>query len=118
MSNETAYQHVKRYINEQWEAHRRFLPQGAYAAELAKKDGALKWLEVMKRTSPEPTPFEQPAAPVEEAPKKKVVEFDRELSLRIDQLDKHIDQAKHQGDFARATALRDRKARMFRQIGL
>ena len=55
MSNETAYQAVRKYINEQWEACRRTLAQGAYAAELAKKDGALKWLEVLRRTSaPEP----------------------------------------------------------------
>lgn len=65
MSNETAYQAVRKYINEQWEAHRRALAQGTYAAELAKKDGALKWLEVMKRTST-PLPQEQPGLLEEE----------------------------------------------------
>lgn len=66
MSNETAYQHVKRYINEQWEARRRTLAQGAYAAELAKKDGALKWLETLKRTSTPVSQVKQPGLLEEE----------------------------------------------------
>lgn len=66
MSNETAYQAVKKYINEQWELHRRTLPQGTYAAELAKKDGALKWLEVLKRTSTPVSQVKQPGLLEEE----------------------------------------------------
>ncbi len=52
--NEQAYQAVRKYINEEFEKRRRSIPTNQFAAEKAKKDGALKWLEVLKRTGQEP----------------------------------------------------------------
>ena len=108
MTNESAYQLVKKHINQQFETHRRYIAIRDQAAAKAERDRALGFLATMRTEEPK-----QPTLLAEPIP----FEYTPELSLRIDQLDKAIDAANMRDDYARATALRARKFQMLRSIG-
>ena len=104
MTNESAYQLVRKYINTQFESHRRYIAIKDQAAAKAERDRALAMLATMRTEEPvlaEPIPFE----------------YTPELSLKLDQMEKAIDTANGANDYARATALRARKGQMLRSIG-
>lgn len=108
MTNESAYQLVKKYINTQFETHRRYIAVKDQSAAKAERDRALGFLATLRTEEPvQPTLLAEPIP----------FDYTPEISLKIDQLDKAIDVANGANDYARATALRARKGIMLRSIG-
>ncbi len=110
MTNESAYQLVRKYINQSFESHRRYIAVNQQAAAKEERDRALSFLATLRTEKLQP---QQPALVAEPMPA-----YTPELSLKVDQLDKAIDAADMRADFARSTALRDRKGKMLRSMGL
>jgi hypothetical protein len=108
MTNESAYKLVRRYIDAQFESHRRYIAIKDQAAARVERDRVLAMLATMRTEEPvQPTLLAEPIP----------FEYTPELSLKIDQMDKAIDTANGANDYARATALRARKSQMLRSIG-
>lgn len=115
MSNEQLYHYVRNFINKlAKDEEKRLRFSGMEIDFRNQRDGALKALDMLLARIPvEPTPDPPQQEPLVAVP---MPELDREFSLKVDQLDKHIDKANERGDFARATALRDRKAKLLRSL--
>ena len=108
MTNESAYQLVRKYINTQFESHRRYIAIKDQAAAKAERDRALAVLATMRTEEPvQPTLLAEPIP----------FEYTPELSQKLDLMDKAIDAATADGKFANATAIRARKGQMLRSIG-
>jgi hypothetical protein len=114
MTQQQLLGYLRRYIKALWDFQRPYVTHGsAYNQWKAEYDNALKALDMLEKACAPSVVATQPALVAEPMP-----ELDKELSLKVDQLDKQIDNANSGGQFARATALRARKGQMMRAAGL
>ena len=128
MTNESAYQLVRKYINQSFESHRRYIAIKDMAAVKEERDRALGFLATLRTEEPvQPTLLDCCAEVTEQAPlltsyqlptPRTMPDYSPELSQKLDQLDKAIDTANGANNYARATALRDRKGKMLRSMGI
>ena len=113
MSNESAYQQVKRYITKDWETRKRLLPLAQQTAAKEERDRALAFLAQLAPvadTTPQPSLFAPTPHPI--------IELDPHLAARIDKLNEGIRTAGNTGKFADAAKLASEKGKLLRSQGL
>lgn len=115
MTDATRLANIRKALTDEWKLLLPFIRDTpTFAHRRDRHDAAVMALDELEKRHGQPTTAtEQPALVALPMP-----ELDKDLSLKVDQLDKQIDHAKTAGQFARVSGLVARKQQILRAAGL